>query len=205
MDATRALLDELMGEDRNGDRQKYARAWGLDAACHRWCSLYQHLSSEEPCYYWASCKMAGPARGICGPMCGVGRRVKRKLTDPDVCKMFIVGMCPYEEFQRTKHEVGPCPHIHDEELQAEWQVGAVAPHSPAALPDRGSAATTGQSTLVLLFLLLVSASRARSAHPAAGCRRAPCWLCPRRGQQARPRSAPGRKLGSTDSGSSGGR
>ena len=48
--------------------------------------------------------------------------MKRKLTDRDVCKMFIVGMCPYEEFERTKHDVGPCPLIHDEELQAEWKV-----------------------------------------------------------------------------------
>ena len=53
-------------------------------------------------------------------------RVKRKLTDRDVCKMFIVGMCPYEEFERTKHDVGPCPLIHDEELQAEWKVAACA-------------------------------------------------------------------------------
>lgn len=52
-------------------------------------------------------------------------RVKRKLTDRDVCKMFIVGMCSYEEFERTKHDVGPCPLIHDEELQAEWKVRPV--------------------------------------------------------------------------------
>ena len=43
--------------------------------------------------------------------------------------MFIVGMCPYEEFERTKHDVGPCPLIHDEELQAEWKVRGNKPHS----------------------------------------------------------------------------
>ena len=35
-------------------------------------------------------------------------------------------MCPYEEFERTKHDVGPCPLLHDEELRADWQVGHAA-------------------------------------------------------------------------------
>ncbi|KAK9916020.1 hypothetical protein WJX75_007379 [Coccomyxa subellipsoidea] len=69
MDQTRALLDELMGEDRDGDRKK----------------------------------------------------VQRKFTDPDVCHFYIVGMCPYEEFERTKHDFGACPLIHDDDLKAQWE------------------------------------------------------------------------------------
>ena len=47
MDATRALLDELMGEDRNGDRQKcgvHVAPCGLPeclvAPCNRACICY---------------------------------------------------------------------------------------------------------------------------------------------------------------------
>ena len=130
MDATRALLDELMGEDRNGDRQKYARALRPRRCLPPLVQSLPAFVVKGALLSLGILQNGGPAGGICGPMCGLGRRVKRKLTDPDVCKMFIVGMCPYEEFQRTKHEVGPCPHIHDEELQAEWLVRA---HTPAAL------------------------------------------------------------------------
>jgi hypothetical protein len=41
-------------------------------------------------------------------------RVKKKFTDADVCKFYLCGFCPYEEFQRTKHDVGPCPMVHDD-------------------------------------------------------------------------------------------
>lgn len=31
-------------------------------------------------------------------------------------------MCPYEEFERTKHDVGPCPLAHDDDLRDQFQV-----------------------------------------------------------------------------------
>ncbi|EIE25974.1 hypothetical protein COCSUDRAFT_46447 [Coccomyxa subellipsoidea C-169] len=30
-------------------------------------------------------------------------------------------MCPYEEFERTKHDFGACPLIHDDDLKAQWE------------------------------------------------------------------------------------
>jgi len=135
--------------------------------------------------------------------------VKRKLTDPDVCKMFIVGMCPYEEFQRTKHEVGPCPHIHDEELQAEWQVRALAPHTSAALPGRGRAASRGQFFFPPPYVYYFCCWWARAGPLRTSGRRLPPSASPAgraRGLVSeRTCSALGQRLGSTDSGSSGGR
>lgn len=50
------------------------------------------------------------------------RRVRRKFSDADVCHFYVVGMCPYEEFERTKHDFGACPLIHDDDLKAQWEV-----------------------------------------------------------------------------------
>lgn len=36
-------------------------------------------------------------------------------------------MCPYYEFERTKHDFGPCPLIHDDELKDEWKVSRLLP------------------------------------------------------------------------------
>ncbi|KAF8422627.1 hypothetical protein EV426DRAFT_604802 [Tirmania nivea] len=47
------------------------------------------------------------------------------LTDPRVCKSFIVGTCPHDLFTNTKFDLGPCPKIHSETLKSDY-------HSPAA-------------------------------------------------------------------------
>jgi hypothetical protein len=36
-------------------------------------------------------------------------------------------MCPYEEFERTKHDFGACPLIHDDDLKAQWEVSIYQP------------------------------------------------------------------------------
>ncbi|CAL5218741.1 g457 [Coccomyxa viridis] len=48
---------------------------------------------------------------------------KRRLDDKDVCHYYLAGMCPFEEFERTKHDVGPCPLAagHDDDLRAEFE------------------------------------------------------------------------------------
>lgn len=65
----RAMLDELMGEDRDGDRQKPAR----------------------------------------------------NFSDDDVCKFHICGFCPYEEFDKTRTDFGPCPQVHDDRSKTQWE------------------------------------------------------------------------------------
>ena len=44
-------------------------------------------------------------------------RVKRKFSDPEVCKFYIQGFCFMEEFQRTKHNYGDCDKEHDAECK----------------------------------------------------------------------------------------
>ncbi|KAK9816303.1 hypothetical protein WJX74_004427 [Apatococcus lobatus] len=68
VDAMRAMLDELMGENRNGDREK----------------------------------------------------VERPLNSREICKHHLCGFCPYVEFERTKHDFGQCPLLHDEDAKERW-------------------------------------------------------------------------------------
>lgn len=44
----------------------------------------------------------------------------KSFTDSDVCKMFLVGICPYDLFENTKHYIGPCSKNHSEELRAKY-------------------------------------------------------------------------------------
>ncbi|KAK9808590.1 hypothetical protein WJX72_000153 [[Myrmecia] bisecta] len=53
-------------------------------------------------------------------------KVKRNLSDKDVCPFYLCGLCPYEEFDKTKHEMGACPLVHDDDCKAQWE----------ALPDK---------------------------------------------------------------------
>ncbi len=45
-----------------------------------------------------------------------------RFEDEGICHYYLVGMCPYEEFERTKHDVGPCPFVHDDDLRDQFQV-----------------------------------------------------------------------------------
>jgi hypothetical protein len=45
----------------------------------------------------------------------------RRLDDPKLCKNFLLGFCPGEEFQRTKHDYGTCALDHDEAAKAQWE------------------------------------------------------------------------------------
>mmetsp|Transcript_9482 Transcript_9482/g.28518 ORF Transcript_9482/g.28518 Transcript_9482/m.28518 type:complete len:334 (-) Transcript_9482:254-1255(-) len=45
----------------------------------------------------------------------------RRLDDPKLCKNYLLGFCPAEEFQRTKHDFGQCTLDHDNEAKAQWE------------------------------------------------------------------------------------
>ncbi|KAI5807419.1 small nuclear ribonucleoprotein [Peziza echinospora] len=51
------------------------------------------------------------------------------LTDPRVCKSFIVGTCPHDLFTNTKFDLGPCPKIHSEQLKNEYERATPKPQS----------------------------------------------------------------------------
>lgn len=49
------------------------------------------------------------------------RAAQLSLTDPKVCRSFLVGTCPHDLFTNTKKDVGPCPKVHAEPLKTEYE------------------------------------------------------------------------------------
>ncbi|RYP64628.1 hypothetical protein DL770_009163 [Monosporascus sp. CRB-9-2] len=49
------------------------------------------------------------------------RAAQLSLTDPKVCRSFLVGTCPHDLFTNTKQDLGPCPRVHPESLKAEYE------------------------------------------------------------------------------------
>ncbi|XP_024024514.1 putative RNA-binding protein Luc7-like 1 isoform X1 [Morus notabilis] len=49
------------------------------------------------------------------------REVSRKYYDRDVCRLYLVGLCPHELFQLTKMDMGPCPKVHSLQLRKEYE------------------------------------------------------------------------------------
>ena len=47
------------------------------------------------------------------------RRPKRSFSDRDVCKAYLCGFCPEDEFARTKYELGQCQYTHDEKCKEQ--------------------------------------------------------------------------------------
>lgn len=46
------------------------------------------------------------------------------LTDPKVCRSYLVGTCPHDLFTNTKQDLGTCPKMHNEALKAEYEASA---------------------------------------------------------------------------------
>ena len=48
------------------------------------------------------------------------RHAQLSLTDPKVCRSFLVGTCPHDLFTNTKQDLGLCARVHSEALKAEY-------------------------------------------------------------------------------------
>ena len=48
------------------------------------------------------------------------RHAQLSLTDPKVCRSYLVGTCPHDLFTNTKQDLGVCPKVHSEPLKAEY-------------------------------------------------------------------------------------
>ncbi|KAK4176945.1 putative RNA-binding protein Luc7-like protein [Triangularia setosa] len=48
------------------------------------------------------------------------RAAQLPLTDPKVCRSYLVGTCPHDLFTNTKADLGPCPRVHSEPLKQEY-------------------------------------------------------------------------------------
>ena len=53
-------------------------------------------------------------------------RTQLALTDPKVCRSYLVGTCPHDLFTNTRQDIGQCPRVHAEGLKTEYE----------ALPER---------------------------------------------------------------------
>lgn len=42
------------------------------------------------------------------------------FSDADVCKHYLVGLCPSTLFTNTKSDLGPCPNRHDDAMKSQW-------------------------------------------------------------------------------------
>ena len=49
------------------------------------------------------------------------RHAQLSLTDPKVCRSYLVGTCPHDLFTNTKQDLGPCPKVHIEPLKTEFE------------------------------------------------------------------------------------
>ena len=52
------------------------------------------------------------------------RHAQLSLSDPKVCRSFLVGTCPHDLFTNTKQDLGPCPKVHSEPLKSEYEASA---------------------------------------------------------------------------------
>lgn len=51
---------------------------------------------------------------------GSARAPSLAITDPKVCRSYMVGTCPHDLFTNTKNDLGICPKVHSEGLKAEY-------------------------------------------------------------------------------------
>lgn len=50
-----------------------------------------------------------------------GVRKARKFSDEDICRKFLLGLCPNDMFKNTKTDMGPCGKVHNEHLKDEFE------------------------------------------------------------------------------------
>ncbi|KAH3683055.1 hypothetical protein WICPIJ_005964 [Wickerhamomyces pijperi] len=48
------------------------------------------------------------------------RQREPEITDHQVCKNYIMGLCPYELFQGTKQDMGTCKKLHSEKFRIQY-------------------------------------------------------------------------------------
>lgn len=53
---------------------------------------------------------------------GADQRARQlDITDPQLCRSYMVGTCPHDLFTNTKQDFGPCPKMHSEAHKTEYQ------------------------------------------------------------------------------------
>lgn len=49
------------------------------------------------------------------------KNAQKHFSDPDVCKLYLCGLCPHELFTNTKMDLGDCSNIHSEPLKQAYE------------------------------------------------------------------------------------
>ncbi|KAF9890204.1 splicing factor [Aspergillus nanangensis] len=57
---------------------------------------------------------------------GPSRNSQLSITDPKVCRSYLVGTCPHDLFTNTKQDLGQCPKVHSEGLKTEYETASAA-------------------------------------------------------------------------------
>ena len=52
------------------------------------------------------------------------RAPQLSITDPKVCRSYLVGTCPYDLFTNTKQDLGTCNKTHSEALKNEYEAAS---------------------------------------------------------------------------------
>lgn len=66
-------------------------------------------------------QIAAMLNELMGPGRNNDTNLDLNFRDHNVCKSFLAGFCPHEEFVNTKADIGPCKYIHDENLRIAYR------------------------------------------------------------------------------------
>jgi len=89
--------------------------------------LCTHQIPPAPAHSDKSPSQANIAPFIADQLIGTGaqgRNSQLSITDPKVCRSYIVGTCPHDLFTNTKQDLGPCPKVHSEGLKTEYDTAS---------------------------------------------------------------------------------
>jgi hypothetical protein len=68
--------------------------------------------------------MAGEMRAMLDALMGPRRDEAgyvQKYSDPEICRLYLTGLCPHGMFVNTRHEIPPCNKVHSDNLKAEYE------------------------------------------------------------------------------------
>ena len=54
------------------------------------------------------------------------RTVRNDFMAGNVCKSYLLGLCPFDLFHMTKYKAGVCEKIHDPSLKADFEQASVS-------------------------------------------------------------------------------
>uniref|UniRef100_A0A914KQY2 Uncharacterized protein n=1 Tax=Meloidogyne incognita TaxID=6306 RepID=A0A914KQY2_MELIC len=66
-------------------------------------------------------QIAAMLNELMGPGRNQDKNLDLNFRDADVCKFFLAGFCPHEEFTNTKADLGSCKYVHDDNLRIAYR------------------------------------------------------------------------------------